>query len=402
MKTFEEFQNKRYDLQENKRKDDLTSSPRVKATGDILKSGKPTLSQRQTADNVLGNLNRFFTDKSDSETMKTKPTGDENKFRRNANRNVVNRELKKTIPGKSKPVTVGALDKRDAAIKKLDKVIIKPKPGDVDKTKKLIKKERKKVIKNITSPKQGEKRAAKKIIKKINTTAQDYTNKINQERELKVKAADKSKQFKQSFGKPTGASPYTGKPTYMKPGVVTGEPRTATKSDGRGSKKTLTQLKKDIELKDLQKSTNYKVAGIERSKELKRLNKEMGEKALASKIKKSYVKTAQTFAPSTKADRQFYKAGRKITKILPKKAAPVAKKGLKLLTKAGPAGRIAGAVGLAMLSPGVRKTAAKVLGATAVGLGLTKAAGSGGGKTPVKSGLTGRKYGINLSQKDNK
>ena len=166
MKTFEEFQNKRYDLQENKRKDDLTSSPRVKATGDILKSGKPTLSQKQTADNVLGNLNRFFTDKSDSETMKTKPTGDENKFRRNANRNVVNRELKKTIPGKSKPVTVGALDKRDAAIKKLDKVIIKPKPGDVDKTKKLIKKERKKVIKNITSPKQGEKRAAKKIIKK--------------------------------------------------------------------------------------------------------------------------------------------------------------------------------------------------------------------------------------------
>ncbi len=304
MKTFEEFQNKRYDLQENKRKDDLTSSPRVKATGDILKSGKPTLSQKQTADNVLGNLNRFFTDKSDSETMKTKPTGDENKFRRNANRNVVNRELKKTIPGKSKPVTVGALDKRDAAIKKLDKVIIKPKPGDVDKTKKLIKKERKKVIKNITSPKQGEKRAAKKIIKKINTTAQDYTNKINQERELKVKAADKSKQFKQSFGKPTGASPYTGKPTYMKPGVVTGEPRTATKSDGRGSKKTLTQLKKDIELKDLQKSTNYKVAGIERSKELKRLNKEMGEKALASKIKKSYVKTAQTFAPSTKADKE--------------------------------------------------------------------------------------------------
>ncbi len=85
-----------------------------------------------------------------------------------------------------------------------------------------------------------------------------------------------------------------------------------------------------------------------------------------------------------------------------KKAAPVAKKGLKLLTKAGPAGRIAGAVGLAMLSPGVRKTAAKIVGATAVGLGLKKAAGSGGGKTPVKSGLTGRKYGINLSQKDNK
>ena len=161
--------------------------------------------------------------------------------------------------------------------------------------------------------------------------------------------------------------------------------------------KTYDQIKKEIDLKDLQKASNYKAAGIARSKELKRLNKEMGEKVLKSKIQ-----SAKTFAPSTKADRQFYKAGRKITKILPKKAAPVAKKGLKLLTKAGPAGRIAGAVGLAMLSPGVRKTAAKIVGATAVGLGLTKASGGGGGKTPIKPTVTRRKYGINLSQKDNK
>ena len=154
--------------------------------------------------------------------------------------------------------------------------------------------------------------------------------------------------------------------------------------------KTYDQIKKEIDLKDLQKASNYKAAGIARSKELKRLNKEMGEKALKSKIQ-----SAKTFAPSTKADRQFYKAGRKITKILPKKAAPVAKKGLKLLTKAGPAGRIAGAVGLAMLSPGVRKTAAKIVGATAVGLGLTKAAGGGGGKTPIKPTITKKR--INLS-----
>ena len=154
--------------------------------------------------------------------------------------------------------------------------------------------------------------------------------------------------------------------------------------------KTYDQIKKEIDLKDIQKASNYKAAGIARSKELKRLNKEMGEKALKSKIQ-----SAKTFAPSTKADRQFYKAGRKITKILPKKAAPVAKKGLKLLTKAGPAGRIAGAVGLAMLSPGVRKTAAKIVGATAVGLGLTKAAGGGGGKTPIKPTITKKR--INLS-----
>ena len=60
----------------------VTSSGRVKATSDILKSGsKVTTSQRQTADNVLGNLNRFFTDQSDSKTLKTKSTGDEAQFK---------------------------------------------------------------------------------------------------------------------------------------------------------------------------------------------------------------------------------------------------------------------------------------------------------------------------------
>ena len=80
MSLFDRIKNK--NLQEKKRKDDLTSSPRVKATGDILKSGsKPTASQKQTADNVLGNLNRFFTDQPDSKTLRTKTTGDEGQFK---------------------------------------------------------------------------------------------------------------------------------------------------------------------------------------------------------------------------------------------------------------------------------------------------------------------------------
>ena len=162
--------------------------------------------------------------------------------------------------------------------------------------------------------------------------------------------------------------------------------------------KSYAQLKKEIDLKDLQVQQNRKSAGMMRSKEIKSFQKQQA----VSKAKPAIQKAAKTFAPATKADRQFYKAGTKLTKFLPKKAAPVAKKVLKGLTKAGPAGRIAGVTGLALLSPGVRKTVAKVVGATAVGLGLSKAAGSGGGKTPVKSGLTGRKYGINLSQKDNK
>ena len=119
--------------------DNVTSSARVKATSDILKSGGIKSSQKKTAANVLGNLNRFFTDKPDSETLKTQPTGDEGQFRRKANR-VVDRPLKKTIPGVSKKVTVGALEKRDASIKKLDDVIIKPHKGDAEKTIDLIKK----------------------------------------------------------------------------------------------------------------------------------------------------------------------------------------------------------------------------------------------------------------------
>ena len=131
--------------------DNVTSSARVKATSDILKSGSIKKSQKKTAANVLGNLNRFFTDKPDSETLKTQPTGDEGQFRRKANR-VVDRPLKKTIPGVSKKVSVGALEKRDASIKKLDDVIIKPQPGDAEKTKDLIKKLKKEPNKVKTPP----------------------------------------------------------------------------------------------------------------------------------------------------------------------------------------------------------------------------------------------------------
>ena len=155
--------------------------------------------------------------------------------------------------------------------------------------------------------------------------------------------------------------------------------------------KSYAQLKKEIDLKDLQVQQNRKSAGMMRSKEIKAFQKQQA----VAKVKPAIQKAAKTFAPATKADRQFYKAGTKLTKLLPKKAAPVAKKGLKLLTKAGPAGRIAGAVGLALLAPGVRKTAVKVAGATAVGLGLSKAAGGGGGKTPIKPTITKKR--INLS-----
>jgi len=128
------------------------------------------------------------------------------------------------------------------------------------------------------------------------------------------------------------------------------------------------------------------------------------EKKFAKELS-SKQKLAKTFAPATKADRQFFKATTRVTNPIVKRfapgAKPVVKKVLKGITKLGTPGRIAGATGLALLSPGVRKTVAKVAGATAVGLGLSKAAGDGG-KTPIKPTVTRRKYGIDLSQKDNK
>ena len=77
---------------------------------------------------------------------------------------VTNRQIQdliKSIPGKSKNVSVTALDKRDASIKKLDDVIIKPQKDDAKKTKDLIKK----LEKDITKPKKGEVKAAKELVK---------------------------------------------------------------------------------------------------------------------------------------------------------------------------------------------------------------------------------------------
>ena len=139
------------------------------AAKDINKSGKLGKVTPEVKNELKKIKNRFFTDKPDSETLKVKPTDDQGQFRRKANR-VVDRPLKKTIPGKSKKVTVGALDKRDVSIKKLDDVTIKPQKGDAKKTENLIKQ----LQKDITKPKKGEVKAARELVKQskpgVNTT----------------------------------------------------------------------------------------------------------------------------------------------------------------------------------------------------------------------------------------
>ena len=125
------------------------------------------------------------------------------------------------------------------------------------------------------------------------------------------------------------------------------------------------------------------------------------EKKFAKELS-SKQKLAKTFAPATKADRQFFKATTRVTNPIVKRfapgAKPVVKKGLKFLTKLGTPGRIAGATGLALLSPGVRKTATKFVTAGLAGAGIGALAPKP--KKPITPSV--KKVGINLSQKDNK
>ena len=144
MKKFENF------LKEDPNKpikqfgDNVTSSARVKATSDILKSGKAKASQKKVAKDVLGNLNRFFSDKPDSETLKAKPTGDEKTFKTDKTKT-----SKPTSSVKSKPVEplakrmARAVERgiksgdipQDALVRKPNK----PKPKPVSQTKNVVK-----------------------------------------------------------------------------------------------------------------------------------------------------------------------------------------------------------------------------------------------------------------------
>ena len=76
---------------------------------------------------------------------------------------------KQAIPKKSSRVTAAKLGDVDTAIKKIDDLIIEPKAGDAEKTKKLLKKQQRIITKKITTPKPGEIEQQQKILDKTQT-----------------------------------------------------------------------------------------------------------------------------------------------------------------------------------------------------------------------------------------
>ena len=139
--------------------------------------------------------------------------------------------------------------------------------------------------------------------------------------------------------------------------------------------KTYDQIKKDIDLKDLQKASDAKARKIARSKELKDLTKKMGEKELYQKV------TQQAKLKQMRPQRKLYKRlvniGQSTTKAFggPKaKLPPVAKKFAKVVAAAPAPVKVASVAALPLLSPTVRKTVKNVAlaGLGAAGFALAK------------------------------
>ena len=374
MSLFDRLKNKREDLQE--RSNDFTDKQQADNIRMLDNLFGTKGKAKKTAKEVK---NRFFTDQPDSKTLSTKSTGDEKEFRRDAKRNVVDRETLKTRPGKSKKITVSALDKRDASIEKLDDVIIKPKKGDAARTAKRIKK----LKRDVTEPKKGEVEGQRKIVKKIvNTKAQDYTDEIN----------------KQNKNRPEGQ-----KRTYYKGRKA----ERTVYTDGSTRDQRVAKIKADIDkqsaLKTQKKSFNKQLKA-DRLKQRTIQKKLRIDKAIAKSGESSikFRDTARTiakkFTPLTRTittPAVTNKAGKIITPSKTKQALkPVVKKGIQFAQKAGPAGAIAAGSALALLNPSIRKTAKRVAKAALGATGLKAFA-----QKPQLVKRPPSKIGINLSPK---
>ena len=257
---------------------------------------------------------------------------------------------------------------------------------------------------------------AKDFTKKINKNRVKYDrSKILQEPEYYKQKYDQLATKRKEYG--FTKDPKTKQFTPSKEGIKRYATKSAQLSSGSNipvkvTKKQLATAKVNMTKKYGGRGGEYKAptktfAQIKAELADKKADKKL--KSATRKIEKKFAKElpakqklAKTFAPATKADRQFFKATTRITNPIVKRfapnAKPIVKKGLKFLTKLGTPGRIAGATGLALLSPGVRKTATKFVTAGLAGAGIGALAPKP--KKPITPSV--KKVGINLSQKDNK
>ena len=257
----------------------------------------------------------------------------------------------------------------------------------------------------------------------VSQKAKDFTKKINKNRVKhdRSKILQEPEYYKQKYDqlatkrKEYGFTkdPKTKQFTPSKEGIKRYATKSAQLSSGSNipvkvTKKQLATAKVNMTKKYGGRGGEYKAptktfAQIKAELADKKADKKL--KSATRKIEKKFAKElpakqklAKTFAPATKADRQFFKTTTRVTNPIVKKfapgAKPVVKKVLKGLTRLGTPGRIAGAAGLALLSPGVRKTAVKV--ATGAGLGAGLGALAPKPKKPIAP--TVKKVGINLSQ----
>ena len=211
-------------------------------------------------------------------------------------------------------------------------------PGEVEAEKKLVKKYQKKLVKKVTSPKPGEIEDARKLLNvqsdpdlkkldKIDKAQDKLLDKINT-----VTPAQKAKTFKQSFGTPTGADPKTGKPTYMRSGVLTksGKPKKAPKYKGKFTPdERLAKIKKQI---DARNPTYIGKSG----KPLPVPREEPGMKGF-----KGFKKRTQ---------RSIVKTGKQVAKVTAPVTTPVAK-----FAKASPLGATIAGIEIAKITPGIKR-----------------------------------------------
>ena len=391
MSLFERIKNKRYDLQERKKKISSSSSSGNSKSNENISTGRRNI-RKAISDLEATQPGRETPIETGRTTYNKNKKVDDNigqkRTRETLRRDQINRQY--GIDG-GLGDTGGSEDGlRGGSSQTSTKTKTKTKTVNQAEVSKQAKDFTKKINKNRV------KYDRKKLLQKPEYYKQKYDQLATKRKEYGFTKDPKTKQFTPSK---EGIKRYATKSAQLSSGsnipvkvtkkqLATAKVNMTKKYGGRGGEykaptKTFAQIKSELADKKSDKKLKSATRKIE-----KKFAKELPTKQ----------KLAKTFAPATKADRQFYKAATKvtnpITKKLVPKSAPVVKKGLKFLTKLGTPGRIAGAVGLALLSPGVRKTATKVATAGLAGAGIGALASKS--KKPITPSV--KKVGINLSQ----